>query len=334
MMTIRNLANRIGIHAVLLITITITSIPFIWAAQNSIKFTRDTIKSTPTLWGYDVTADPYREFWFRDEEQNMWAVGLFLLVLSLVVVAISLLKRRAETGWPFNLAVIGVLWAGFTIFPRTFEMNREFDFFVNSIFVTVLTVIISISIGLLAGYGLARYSGLSGAVILIVALGFRALPRTAFVLPYFVVAKELNILDSRLVIVLALVAVNQPFTIWMLRSFFMEIPRELEEAAMMDGASRLQAFRMVIVPVMWPGIIATSLFTMLLAYNEFLFVRVLAITNYTLPVAISALTGGDSAGTVTEAAAASVSITLPIIIVILVFQKHLVKGLGAGAVKG
>lgn len=334
MMTIRKLANRIGIHAVLLITITITSIPFIWAAQNSIKFTRDTIKSTPTLWGYDVTADPYREFWFRDEEQNMWQVGLFLLVLSLVVVAISLLKRRAETGWPFNLAVIGALWAGFTIFPRTFEMNREFDFFVNSIFVTVLTVIISITIGLLAGYGLARYSGLSGAVILIVALGFRALPRTAFVLPYFVVAKELNILDSRLVIVLALVAVNQPFTIWMLRSFFMEIPRELEEAAMMDGASRLQAFRMVIVPVMWPGIIATSLFTMLLAYNEFLFVRVLAITNYTLPVAISALTGGDSAGTVTEAAAASVSITLPIIIVILVFQKHLVKGLGAGAVKG
>lgn len=333
-MTIRKLANRIGIHAVLLITITITSIPFIWAAQNSIKFTRDTIKSTPTLWGYDVTADPYREFWFRDEEQNMWQVGLFLLVLSLVVVAISLLKRRAETGWPFNLAVIGALWAGFTIFPRTFEMNREFDFFVNSIFVTVLTVIISITIGLLAGYGLARYSGLSGAVILIVALGFRALPRTAFVLPYFVVAKELNILDSRLVIVLALVAVNQPFTIWMLRSFFMEIPRELEEAAMMDGASRLQAFRMVIVPVMWPGIIATSLFTMLLAYNEFLFVRVLAITNYTLPVAISALTGGDSAGTVTEAAAASVSITLPIIIVILVFQKHLVKGLGAGAVKG
>jgi multiple sugar transport system permease protein len=195
-------------------------------------------------------------------------------------------------------------------------------------------VIISITIGLLAGYGLARYSGVSGAVILIVALGFRALPRTAFVLPYFFVAKELGILDSRLVMVMALVAINQPFTIWMLRSFFMEIPREIEEAAMMDGGTRLQGLRMVVIPMMWPGIIATALFTMLLAYNEFLFIRVLAVTQWTLPVAMSVLTGGDSAGTVTEAAAAAVSITLPIVIVIIIFQKHLVKGLGAGAVKG
>ena len=103
---------------------------------------------------------------------------------------------------------------------------------------------------------------------------------------------------------------------------------------MVDGATRLQAFRMVVIPMMWPGIIATSLFTMLLAYNEFLFVRVLAVTEWTLPVAISALVGGDSAVSVTEAAAASVSITLPIVIVVITFQKHLVKGLGAGAIKG
>jgi len=124
---------------------------------------------------------------------------------------------------------------------------------------------------------------------------------------------------------MALVAVNQPFTIWMFRTFFMDVPKEMEEAAMMDGAGRFAAFRKVIVPIMWPGIIATSLFTLLLAYNEYLFVRVLAPTNWTLPVAIVSLTGGESA---------SVSITLPIIIVIILFQKHLVKGLGAGAVKG
>ena len=193
----------------------------------------------------------------------------------------------------------------------------------------------------------------------VVALGFRALPRTAFVLPYFFGANrvdqwlresglsdwdfplidfpfidELQILDSRLGIVLALVAVNQPFTIWMFRSFFMDVPKELEEAAMMDGATRVQAFRKIIIPVMWPAIIATGLFTLLLAYNEYLFVRVLAPTEWTLPVAIVSLTGGESSRTITEAAAASVSITLPIVIVIILFQKHLVKGLGAGAVKG
>ena len=323
-----------SVHTTLLITVVITSLPFYWAAQTSIKFTRDTIRSEPTLWGFDITADPYRKFWFVDKDQNMWQIGLFFLVLIAIISFVLVVRRQFETTWPFTLAVTGSLWASLIVFPLLFEMNREFDFFVNSIAVTIMTVVISISIGLLAGYGLARYSGISGAVILILALGFRALPRTAFVLPYFIVAKELGILDSRLVIVLALVAINQPFTIWMLRSFFMEIPREIEEAAMVDGATRLQAFRMVVIPMMWPGIIATSLFTMLLAYNEFLFVRVLAVTEWTLPVAISALAGGDSAVSVTEAAAASVSITLPIVIVVITFQKHLVKGLGAGAVKG
>ena len=323
-----------SVHTTLLITVVITSLPFYWAAQTSIKFTRDTIRSEPTLWGFDITADPYRKFWFVDKDQNMWQIGLFFLVLIAIISFVLVVRRQFETTWPFTLAVTGSLWASLIVFPLLFEMNREFDFFVNSIAVTIMTVVISISIGLLAGYGLARYSGISGAIILILALGFRALPRTAFVLPYFIVAKELGILDSRLVIVLALVAINQPFTIWMLRSFFMEIPREIEEAAMMDGATRLQAFRMVVIPMMWPGIIATSLFTMLLAYNEFLFVRVLAVTEWTLPVAISALAGGDSAVSVTEAAAASVSITLPIVIVVITFQKHLVKGLGAGAIKG
>ena len=323
-----------SVHTTLLITVVITSLPFYWAAQTSIKFTRDTIRSEPTLWGFDITADPYRKFWFVDKDQNMWQIGLFFLVLIAIISFLLVVRRQFETTWPFTLAVTGSLWASLIVFPLLFEMNREFDFFVNSIAVTIMTVVISISIGLLAGYGLARYSGISGAIILILALGFRALPRTAFVLPYFIVAKELGILDSRLVIVLALVAINQPFTIWMLRSFFMEIPREIEEAAMVDGATRLQAFRMVVIPMMWPGIIATSLFTMLLAYNEFLFVRVLAVTEWTLPVAISALAGGDSAVSVTEAAAASVSITLPIVIVVITFQKHLVKGLGAGAVKG
>jgi len=334
MKQLRSYSKTAGIHGALLAVIIVSSVPFYWAAQTSIKFTRDTIRRKPTLWGFDVTADPYRKFWFVDEEQNMWAVGLFFLALGAVIAAILFIRKRCETTWPLTLAVLGSLWVALNLFPKTFDMNREFDYFVNSIFVTVLTVIISMSIGMLAGYGLARYSGLSGAIILIVALGFRALPRTAFVLPYFYVAKELGILDSRLVIVLALVAVNQPFTIWMLRSFFMEVPREIEEAAMIDGATRLQAFRMVVVPMMWPGIIATSLFTLLLAYNEFLFVRVLAVTNWTLPVAISALAGGDSATTVTEGAAAAVSITLPIVIMIIIFQKHLVKGLGAGAVKG
>jgi len=351
--------SRIGVHGTLMILMIWSIVPFLWTFQTSIKFTRDVAAKTPVLWGYETTSSAYNSFWLDDDDINMWNVLIFILIIAAISAAFGMVGRRVDKGWPFFVASAGMIAFGLWRFRGLFEVEDEYDFLINSIIVTVLTMFISLSIGLLAGYGLARYTGISGAIILVVALGFRALPRSAFVLPYFFGANriddwledtgigtfdfpwidfpfidELTVLDTRLAIVLALVAVNQPFTIWMFRSFFMEVPREIEEAAMMDGASRLQAFRKVIIPIMWPAIIATGLFTLLLAYNEYLFVRVLAPTNWTLPVAIVSLTGGESSRTITEAAAASVSITLPIVIVIILFQKHLVKGLGAGAVKG
>jgi len=170
---------------------------------------------------------------------------------------------------------------------------HTYNYFLNSVVVTVGTVLISISIGCLAGYGLARYSGIAGVVILFAALAFRALPRMAFILPYYYFAQLSGLYDTFPLLIVTFVAINQPFTIWMLRSFFMEIPKDLEESAMVDGAGRLVAFARVIIPVMWPGIVATALFTLLLAYNEFLLVRILTQTNWTLPVAISRFTGGD-----------------------------------------
>jgi multiple sugar transport system permease protein len=306
-------------------------LPLLWTFQTSIKFTRDVAAREPVLWGYDTTAAAYRAYWFDDQSTNMWQVLLVIAVSTFIVGGLLTAARRTSRPTYLNLLALANVIATLEL---RWETSDQFEFFINSIIVTVATICVSISIGLLGGYGLARYSGKSGAVILISALAFRALPRFAFVLPFFIIAKSLGLLDSRAVIVLALVAVNQPFTIWMLRTFFLEVPKELEEAAMMDGATRLQAFIRVVIPTMKPGIIATSLFTLLLAYNEFLFVRVLAPTNWTLPVGIVALAGGESSKGITEAAAAAVSITLPIVIVIIMFQKHLVKGLGSGAVKG
>ncbi len=355
----RRVARRVPLHVTLVVLCIWSVLPFFWTVQTSVKFTRDVLSREPVLWGYETTANAYRAFWLGDDDINMWGVLAYIVAAALIATLLAIVGKRMRHGWPWYCGAGAVLLAAIWRFPKIWETNDEYDFLVNSIVVTILTMLISLSIGLLAGYGLARFTGISGAVILIVALGFRALPRSAFVLPYFFGATwiddwlessgvgtfdfpfidvpfidQLQLLDTRLVLVLALVAVNQPFTIWMFRSFFMDVPKELEEAAMMDGATRLQAFRKVIIPVMWPAIIATGLFTMLLAYNEFLFVRVLAPTEWTLPVAIVSLTGGESSRTITEAAAASVSITLPIVIVIILFQKHLVKGLGAGAVKG
>lgn len=214
-------------------------------------------------------------------------------------------------------------------------LQRGFgSYLLNTAIVTAGTVVISVSIGAVAGYALARYPGRIGFALLILALVFRALPRMAVLLPFYQISRQLGLFDTHILLILVLVSINQPFTIWMMRSFFLTIPAEIEEAAMVDGCSRFQAFLRAIVPVMWPGVITTSLFTFLLAYNEFLMPLILTATNaQTLPVAISAF-GTEDIRFWSLSAAGAISITLPIVVLILIFQKRIVGGLTQGAVKG
>ena len=256
---------------------------------------------------------------------------VILILLILVGVFANRLPVKNSVIY-FGIAII--VLAMIFLLPKFVQMAEFYNYFLNSIIVTVGVVVISISIGCLAGYGLARYKGLLGVVILVVALAFRALPGTAFVLPYFYLGKYSGLYDTYFLLIISLVAINQPFTIWMLRSFFMEIPREIEEAAMIDGAGRLRAFWQVIIPIMWPGIITTALFSLMLAYSDFFFANTLTLTKWTLPVGIMQFMGGEDPGYVTLASAAAVSISIPIVFVIIFFQKFLIKGLGSGAVKG
>lgn len=326
--------GRLLIHAGLILFAVYSLLPFFWTLLQSFKTLPDANSRTPKFI-FSPTWENYRDLWLRSAPENGAAIAFFLIAALVILVCLLLFARYIpiRAGFVYAFVALGfvlLLWG----IPRLVDVAKFYDYFLNTIIVTVGTITISISIGALAGYGLARYAGLAGVVILVAALGFRALPRLAFILPYYWIGAYLNLLDTRLLVILTLVAVNQPFTIWMLRSFFMDVPKELEEAAMVDGCNRLTAFLRVIVPITWPGIISTALFTLLLAYNEFLLVRVLTQTNWTLPVAISRFTGGEDPRHLTLAAASAVSVTIPIVIVILFFQKNLVKGLSAGAVKG
>ena len=133
-----------------------------------------------------------------------------------------------------------------------------------------------------------------------------------------------------------LVAINQPFTLWMLHSFFLSIPRDLDESAMVDGCSRFEAFRRVVIPVMWPGVITTGLFSFLLAYNDFaVTAMLLSQDNQTMVPKISSFLGTIQAeNNVMFAVAAVVSATVPLFLLVLFFQRQIVSGLTAGAVKG
>ncbi len=331
---VKSPAARLVVHCVLILFAVYSLVPFLWTTLQSFKTFKDAFSRTP-VFIFQPTWENYQEVWIRSLPEAGSLVGYYILLAAVILTCLMLFARYIpiSSTWIYIGCLIGyslLLWA----IPQLVYMQKFYKYFINTIIVTVFTILISISIGCLAGYALARYVGLAAAVILIAALAFRALPRLAFVLPYFWIGSLLRLLDSHLLVVIALVAVNQPFTIWMLRSFFMEVPKDLEESALVDGANRLTSFLHVIVPVAWPGIISTALFTLLLAYNEFLLVRVLTQSNWTLPVAISRFTGGEDPAHLTLAAAASVSATIPIIVVILFFQKHLVKGLAAGAVKG
>jgi multiple sugar transport system permease protein len=137
-------------------------------------------------------------------------------------------------------------------------------------------------------------------------------------------------------VIAVLVAINQPFTIWLMRSFFQNIPSELDEAARIDGCSHFQAFIKIIMPIMWPGVITTGLFSFMLGYNDYLVTSLLLDgQNQTMVPAISGLFNRDTSTTdQVVAVAAAVSITAPLFLLVLFFQKQIVSGLTAGAVKG
>ena len=206
----------------------------------------------------------------------------------------------------------------------------------NSSIVIFFTVVISLTFGTLGGYALARSGYRYAFWILMAALVFRAMPHITLVSGYLFPFFEWNIWGILPTTIIVLVAINQPFTLWILHSFFLNIPREMDESAMVDGCTRFQAFRHVIIPVMWPGVITTGLFSFLLAYNDFaVTTMLLSGENETMVPAIASFMGNvQQEGNVMFAVAAVVSTTAPLFLLVIFFQRQIVSGLTAGAVKG
>jgi len=206
----------------------------------------------------------------------------------------------------------------------------------NTTIITLGTLTVSLTIGCLAGYGLSRYRGSMGFWILIIALVFRAMPHVVMLVAYKPAFWAMGIWNRYETLIIVLVAINQPFTIWMLRSFFVNIPEELDQAALVDGCNRVQTFVKVIMPVMWPGVITTGLFSFLLAYNDFLISsQLMSGDHMTMTAALSNyIFSDDSLTKLMHGVAGAVSITIPLIFLVLFFQKYIVSGLTHGAVKG
>ena len=279
-----------------------------------------------------------------------WIAGALVYALGFLLVFLGALPLLLG---PLNAALgpLGEPVLGLTTqhYVAVWGENEFYRNFLNSMLVTAGVVTISLTVGTLAGYGLARSGSNLAFWLLILALIFRALPHSVLVagyLPWFINSAEIlrplfgelspTLYGQPWAVIVVLVSINQPFTIWMLRSFFQNIPAELDEAARVDGCSHFQAFRRVIMPVMWPGVITTGLFSFLLGYNDFLVTALLLdAQNQTMVPAIAGYFNRETTTTdQVEAVAAAVSITAPLFLLVMVFQRQIVSGLTAGAVKG
>lgn len=218
-------------------------------------------------------------------------------------------------------------------YKTVFENRDAVGYLKNSAIVVILTTIVSIFIGGMAAYGFARFEFKKKENRAFWVLSLRMLPPMASVIPLFVMASLLNVLDTHLVLIVSYMLFNIPFTIWMMRSFFEEIPVALEEAAFVDGASRFRVFVTIILPLAVPGLIATAIFCIINSWNEFVFALFLTSaqastlpTTVTLFLSVSGVAWGEmsSVGVVT---------ILPMLVFAMIVQRYMIRGLTFGGVK-
>ncbi len=218
---------------------------------------------------------------------------------------------------------------------RLFATTKFLTYFRNSIVVAGSATLLCVTVATLAGYAITRFrfkgrEGIAGTML----FTYMFAP-IMIIVPFFILMRGYGLQNSHVGLVLAYTTFALPFSMWLLRSFFQSIPIELEQAAMTDGASRPQAVLFVIVPLALPGIIAVSIFSFIVAWNDYIFTRVLITSNElkTLPVGISDLVNSTLIdwGMIL---AGGVVITIPALLFFIMIQRYLISGWGAGAVKG
>lgn len=222
----------------------------------------------------------------------------------------------------------------FNNYAQVLFEGKFFTYFFNSIFVALTATLISVVAGALGAYSLARFRFTGKKLVVLGTLLMRMVPPVILVVPIFLLYNRLGITNARLSLALVYVALNLPFNIWVLRTFIMEVPKELEESAHIDGCSHLTTFRQIVLPLIAPGIAVASIFTFRISWNEFILSLVLTNRNTrTLPVAVSLfLTDtGTEWGKIT---AIATIIAIPAFIFTFTAAKSLIMGLTAGAVKG
>jgi multiple sugar transport system permease protein len=272
----------------------------------------------------------------RRRQALLWA-AVVLIMLFCLFPFYWLINTSLKTGADLNSANVVPPSPTLKNYESIFEDSDFTTALRNSVIVAGLTTICALILGSFAGYALARLRFRFKFVLLAIILSITTFPPIAIAAPLFKIWTDAGIYDTLPGLIPPFLAFTLPLTIYVLASFFKEIPRDLEEAALVDGATHFQAFRKVVLPLAAPGLVTAGLLSFIWAWNEFLLAITLTSSPDARPVpaALAFFTGTQKfevpIGTIT---AATVVVTVPLVILVLVFQKRIVAGLTAGAVKG
>src|SRR5690242_12817339 len=207
--------------------------------------------------------------------------------------------------------------------------------FFNSVAVSSCAVLLSLAVGVPAAYAFARFPFRGGSFLFFSLLVMRMLPPIAVLVPMYILFSKLGLTTTRLSVVLAYATFALPLVVWIMRGFFEDLPKELEESAWIDGAGRYRAFVHIVLPLAKPGMVAAGILCLQLAWNDFLFAAVLTNNaTQTLPVRMMSFSAGDSGVDWGGLTASGMLVILPVIIFSFAAQRYLVAGLSSGAVKG
>jgi trehalose/maltose transport system permease protein len=265
-----------------------------------------------------------------------WIMVVIILVFNLFPFVYALVSSFRPSQELFSTEVIprSLTWAHY---QAVFADPRFVMSLINSIIIAGFTVLIALGLGSLCAYALGRLPFRYKGSILYLVLTMTMFPQIAVLSGLFVMLKTLGLFNTRPGLIMTYLIFSMPFTIWVMTQYFRSLPKELEEAAYVDGASPLTVFWEVLLPLTVPGMISTGLLAFIAAWNEFLFALTFTVTDNmkTVPVVISQFSGVSAYeqpwGSIM---AASMVVTIPLIILVMYFQNRIVAGLTAGAVKG
>ena len=268
-------------------------------------------------------------------------VLFYLLVAFIVVTSV----------FPFYYAILTSFKSGTALFqinywPTDFSLNNYFNVLntgsfprnlLNSVFISAVTVLLALFIAITASFALSRVRFRGRGLLLMTILGISMFPQMAVLAGLFELIRFLGIYNTPWALIFSYTIFTLPFTVWVLTTFMRDLPVEIEEAAIVDGATPWVIITRVFMPLMWPALVTTGLLAFIGAWNEFLFALTFTANNdtRTVPVAIALLSGSTQYeipwGNIM---AASVIVTVPLVILVLIFQRKIVSGLTAGGVKG